>query len=219
MGKKIKSNDLGKSDSFIQRIEFPADKFSAQKIVVWLADMGYTEKFHILDANEKLTAIFGDIDEFGTLTDLDMDVNQGITAFVGEFKFTLKCKSIVQKQEELRLATSIVMEPNVIDTDREIFDEDTIRRAAHRFLVHFRTMNLEHMKAEPEVSVVESFIAPFEMSLGGQKIKTGTWIMTVKVHSDDRWAEIKSGEITGFSIEGFGGPAEELFDEIFQEAA
>ena len=40
------------------------------------------------------------------------------------------------------------------------------------------------------------------MLKGFEKLPEGTWFLTGKVNSDEVWAKIKSGEITGVSIDG-----------------
>jgi hypothetical protein len=52
------------------------------------------------------------------------------------------------------------------------------------------------------VELVESFITPAAMKIGGRKVKKGSWIMKVKVTNDQLWKKIKAGKITGFSIGG-----------------
>ncbi|WP_242295099.1 XkdF-like putative serine protease domain-containing protein, partial [Bacillus cereus group sp. BfR-BA-01381] len=43
-----------------------------------------------------------------------------------------------------------------------------------------------------------------DMTVGEQEVKAGTWLMTVRVDDADTWEEIKKGEVTGFSMGGFG---------------
>ena len=52
--------------------------------------------------------------------------------------------------------------------------------------------------------MVESYLAPADIELGGQVIRQGTWIMGVKVLDDSMWQAVKDGEYTGFSIGGRG---------------
>lgn len=42
------------------------------------------------------------------------------------------------------------------------------------------------------------------MTVGEQEVQAGTWLMTVRVDDADTWEEIKKGEVTGFSMGGFG---------------
>lgn len=51
--------------------------------------------------------------------------------------------------------------------------------------------------------VVECFVAPCDMTVSGQEIKKGSWCLGV-VWSEAHWPLIKSGERTGYSMEGLG---------------
>lgn len=109
---------------------------------------------------------------------------------------------ILKQDKEQRLVTGVVMEPDTIDTQGDQVSEDEIQKAAHKFLVQSRVMGLQHKKQAP-IDVVESFIAPNDTELGGQQVKKGSWIMTVKVIDDELWKSVKKGTYTGFSIGGY----------------
>ena len=53
-----------------------------------------------------------------------------------------------------------------------------------------------------KIKIRESYLAPVDFQLGNRKIKEGTWVMGMHIISDILWEEVKSGYITGFSIEG-----------------
>lgn len=63
--------------------------------------------------------------------------------------------------------------------------------------------------------IVECFVAPCDMSINGQDIKKGSWCMGV-VWGEEHWDLIKSGQRTGFSMEGVGIKTPIL--EILEEA-
>jgi hypothetical protein len=93
--------------------------------------------------------------------------------------------------------------PDTVDLQGDVLGLDTIEEAAHKYLVASRLVGDSHsQKAEAEV--VESYLAPADVELGGQVIKQGTWIMGVKVLDDAMWQAVKDGEYTGFSIGGRG---------------
>ena len=48
----------------------------------------------------------------------------------------------------------------------------------------------------------ESWVAKSDCFIGQDKIKKGTWLMTVKITSDNVWEDVKKGKLTGFSIGG-----------------
>mgnify|MGYP001561474420 FL=1 len=53
-----------------------------------------------------------------------------------------------------------------------------------------------------KIKIRETYLAPIDFQLGNRKIKEGTWVMGMHIISDILWEEVKSGHITGFSIEG-----------------
>jgi len=50
--------------------------------------------------------------------------------------------------------------------------------------------------------VLESYLAPTDFSVGELAVKKGTWLLAVRVLSDELWERVKSGDLTGFSIGG-----------------
>lgn len=106
------------------------------------------------------------------------------------------------KTEE-RFVYGIVLEPETIDAQQDIYSPEEIRNAAHAFMEKFRTIGLMHKGAiNDKVKILESFIAPADFEVEGAPVKAGTWVMAVKVLDDDLWTAIKSGDMTGFSIGG-----------------
>jgi len=113
----------------------------------------------------------------------------------------------IQKVEsDKRLVTGIVLEPDKVDAQNDTVTCETIERAAHRFVSRYNRdtqIGLMHsIFGENGLELVESFIVPNDMTIGGSKVTKGTWVMTVKVLNDDVWKRVKNGEITGFSIGG-----------------
>ena len=113
---------------------------------------------------------------------------------------------ILKKQEEKRLVTGIILEPETVDGQGDVVSAEVIERAAHNFLSGYNRetqMGILHkMFGKIGVELVESWIAPSEMKFGNEEVKEGTWLMTCRVLDDSLWKKIKSGEITGFSIGG-----------------
>lgn len=122
------------------------------------------------------------------------------------------CKALekVEADEfgELRLVTGIVLEPDIVDSQKDTYTADEIRKTAHLYMLDFQNIGLQHKAMiNTEARPVESFIVPENtqggVEIGGVLVKSGTWVMTVKVFDDDIWSGIKRGELTGFSIGGF----------------
>lgn len=108
--------------------------------------------------------------------------------------------TILKADDEKQLITGVVMEPDIEDTQGDITNADEIEKAAHFYLLNSRVVGDEHTDIAADVEVVESYIAPDDMTVEGQEVRKGSWLMTVHVASSDRWAQVKKGEYTGFSI-------------------
>ena len=125
---------------------------------------------------------------------------------------THTCKALekVEADEfgELRLVTGIVLEPDIVDSQKDTYSAEEIRKTAHLYMLDFQNIGLQHKAMiNTEARPVESYIVPENtqggVEIGGVLVKSGTWVMTVKVFDDEIWAGIKRGELTGFSIGGF----------------
>jgi len=57
------------------------------------------------------------------------------------------------------------------------------------------------------VKVLESYLAPTDFAVGDVSVRRGTWMLAVRVLSDELWDRVKGGDLTGFSI---GGTARRL---------
>lgn len=133
---------------------------------------------------------------------------------LGEMEQTFKRWVPICKVEgERRRVTGIVLQPEVVDAQRDIISAEAIEDAAHAFLANYNTktkLGLQHSVAPGSpvsqfpkgLHLVESYVAPVDMVLNGRPIKKGAWLMTVFVEDDDVWARVKSGAIRGFSIGG-----------------
>lgn len=117
---------------------------------------------------------------------------------------------ILKVDEEKRIVTGIVYEPDILDAHGEFMTADEIEKSAHRFLKDFRNIDKQHDFVATETEVVESWITKEDGKLGEQDVKKGTWLLSVHVPDDDTWSEIKKGELTGFSMGGVGERVEHI---------
>ena len=113
---------------------------------------------------------------------------------------------VAKLDSEKQLVTGIVLEPDTVDAHQDTINAEAIERAAHNFLTKYNRgtkLGFLHKKfGKIGLDLVESWITPVNMKIGNQKIKRGTWLMTVHVRSKDIWEKIKTGQITGLSIGG-----------------
>jgi DNA adenine methylase len=107
------------------------------------------------------------------------------------------------KTSEERYVLGIVLEPERVDAQQDIYSAAEVREAAHRFMEEYRNLGLMHREILGEqVKILESYLAPAAFALDGTHVKPGTWLLAVRVVDDDLWRQIKAGELTGFSIGG-----------------
>lgn len=109
----------------------------------------------------------------------------------------------ILKAEE-RFVYGIVLEPETIDAQNDIYNADEIRKAAHLYMQEFGHIKLMHngQFIDSKVRILESFVAPVAFQIDGQHVKKGTWLLAVRVLDDGLWEAVKRGDLTGFSIGG-----------------
>ena len=89
------------------------------------------------------------------------------------------------------------------------FTKDTVRRAMELFMQHGNQNNhtVQHEFGVQGLSVVESWIVEGEKDKAyhyGLDVPVGTWMISVKVNNEAVWENfVKTGEVKGFSIEGY----------------
>ena len=120
---------------------------------------------------------------------------------------------IVKADANSHYVTGVVYEPMTEDTDGNYMTEEGIVKAAYWYAKNGNQVDIQHT-FEPVDSccVVESWVAKADFTIDGEKIRKGTWLMTVEVNDDDIWQSIEKGDITGFSMGGIGDYSEEDVD-------
>ncbi|MDA1650429.1 XkdF-like putative serine protease domain-containing protein [Bacillus cereus group sp. TH160LC] len=111
---------------------------------------------------------------------------------------------ILKTEEEKQLVTGVVYEPDVEDSHGDTMTAEEIEKASHTFMENYQHIDKQHDEIAGKGTVVENWIAKSDMTVGEQEVKVGTWLMTVRVDDTDTWEEIKKGDVTGFSMGGFG---------------
>jgi 2'-5' RNA ligase len=132
----------------------------------------------------------------------------------GEPTWTLSCMERtvekatwmpIVKADDRRLVTGILLQPETVDAQGDIYSEEVIANAAHEYLAAYNAgtvVGLMHKDMNRPLQLVESWLAPVPLVIEGRLIKKGTWIATVRVLDDAIWQDVKRGKITGFSIGG-----------------
>ncbi|GLB58670.1 XkdF-like putative serine protease domain-containing protein [Cytobacillus sp. NCCP-133] len=104
---------------------------------------------------------------------------------------------------EKRIVYAPVLIPDRPDSDGDVVTAEQIESWSHEFMALYRNVDLQHTLNNTAVPV-ESYILKEDKvveSFGKQiSLPIGTWVMAVKVLSDEVWQKIKEGHYTGFSI-------------------
>ena len=129
----------------------------------------------------------------------------------------------IDKQEQI--VYGIVMEPtaegelkdgefigkiDAVDTQGDFTTASEIYKANVRFMEQLALLkanphNVGHdNKNQPQTAIIENFIAPEDFTLGEETVRKGSWVQGTKIYDPELWAEVLRGEISGYSIEGFG---------------
>lgn len=113
---------------------------------------------------------------------------------------------VIKADEEKRLLYGVALEPETVDSQNDKANEAEIEKAAHHFMIQSRLMDLQHKEVvDPKKATpVESYITLTDMVINDKPIKKGSWVVVTKIFDDEIWKMVKSGEIRGYSIRGFG---------------
>ena len=112
-------------------------------------------------------------------------------------------KVVKPKDAEERYVLGIVLEPETVDAQKDIYSHAEVRQTAHKFMEKFQNIGLMHRTViNSRVKILESFLAPSDFKVGDQLVKQGTWLLAVRIKDDDLWKKVKTEGLTGFSIGG-----------------
>ena len=100
------------------------------------------------------------------------------------------------------IAYGVVYQPDVEDSQGDMASEEEIRKAAYQFMEEVQVFKVMHKGSKANIKVLESYIAPQDLTITKQKVKKGSWVIAVRVLSDKIWKAIKDGTLTGFSMAG-----------------
>lgn len=107
-------------------------------------------------------------------------------------------------ESEERFVLGVVLEPETVDLQGDVYSAGEVRKAAHAWMAYFQEAGIQHERsAGGRVQILESYLAPVDFEIGGQQVKAGTWLLGVRVVDDILWSRVKAGEFTGFSIGGY----------------
>lgn len=112
---------------------------------------------------------------------------------------------VLKANAEEQTVTGVVLQPETVDAQGDIYSAEVIRKAAEGFLSRYNRatkLGLQHKKFNKKFELLQSYIAPADFAMGGRTVKAGSWVMKVKVVDSGVWKLVKEGKIRGFSIGG-----------------
>ena len=128
---------------------------------------------------------------------------------------------IAKADQSKGIIYGVVLDPYQADLHGDWIPPADVEEAAHRFMERGQKVNLRHSDKLDAV-VMESTLVQYpteddyqkamageahsiyEMPYGDQTVRSGTWILGVKVKDPKARAQAESGELDAFSIEGLG---------------
>ena len=152
--------------------------------------------------------------EFSGIDAISLVENPAIEEeFVALKKVPLLLKEI-DPEKRILMGAALVPDKKILRKDKDgkyfiYFSKDTVRKASELFLErgHQSKATLEHQEKLSGVTVVESWLVEDKQKDKSYKygfdVPVGTWMVSMKIHNDEVWEKAKSGELNGFSIEGF----------------
>lgn len=124
-----------------------------------------------------------------------------LTKAVGEPTFETSVRLVTKADDPQKLVYGVVYEPDVEDAHGDYMDADTIEKAAHGFMEDYQQIDKQHDFTTNAGKVVESYVAPVDMTIADTTITKGTWVLVTKA-TDELWEDIQKGEFTGYSLAG-----------------
>jgi hypothetical protein len=107
-------------------------------------------------------------------------------------------KFISKSNDELREVTGIVLVPEEVDLQGDIYSEEEIHKAMISFNTLCNRTKLQHAVGS-ESQVIESWQAKSDEIINGKVVKKGSWLLTMKLPLTE-WEMVKNGMFSGFSV-------------------
>lgn len=106
---------------------------------------------------------------------------------------------IIRSDDDRQIIYGEVYAPNRLDSHGEMMLAEDVELMAHRFmqLDITKAIDVQHNNVPIAAYPVESFIA----RAGDPDYTEGAWVMGVKVEDKLVWADIKAGNLNGFSFQ------------------
>jgi len=144
-----------------------------------------------------------------------------------EFTYQPKAKIIYKNENGENIVEMIVLQPEILDKQKHIVSADVIAQGKELWDSQSPILGIEHRNKKLELyplqefdpndeewlsswnedfKILNSIIVPQDMTLGNQnqRVKKDSWVLSLKVLSDEIWQKIQNNELTGASIGALG---------------
>jgi hypothetical protein len=160
-----------------------------------------------IDITDGIKAVVGVMKADQSVEMIDNDPAHEATALASHEVRVVKFATEKSSSGEERIVFGVVLVPEETDSHGDIYDAETVRHAAHSFMENGGVRKIMH-KGEPvtDASVLETYLTrstEVHMANGTeQSFPVGTWMMAMRINSDELWEKVLKGEFTGFSMGG-----------------
>lgn len=115
---------------------------------------------------------------------------------------TQKAVKILKTDPEKHLVYGVVLEPETVDLQGEIYSAEEVEKACHRWMIEYQQINEQH-QGPADARPVQCYISEPGLVLGVEQIKAGSWILVTKILNVDLWDAVLSGGLNSYSIGGW----------------
>lgn len=104
----------------------------------------------------------------------------------------------------------VVVEPNLPDSQGDVFHPAEIETMAHTFMREYalskadHSPDVQHSGRDADAELLENYVAPMDMVLGGEPVTKSSWVQAWQINDPLVKAEVDEGKLTGLSLEGVG---------------
>lgn len=103
----------------------------------------------------------------------------------------------------------IVLEPDLEDSQGDIPSAADIEKACHEHMRDALAPDVQHSGRDAGAVLIENYIAPVDFVLKGsddqeEKVRKGSWVQAYQIDDPVVKEEVRTGKLTGFSMEGTG---------------
>lgn len=141
------------------------------------------------------------------MQELDAELEDATSRYLNEPHFS---GVIIKSDKESHFVLAPVLVPGEADHQGDVVTAEEIQKCAHLFMSEIKEResdaDLMHRieVSKDDVAIVESYLAPIDMEVGGHAIAKGTWMLGMQIVNDTIWKMIDDGILKGFSIFGVG---------------